>query len=163
MGLEINVIGFIPLAMISIHNKKSAMSYFIAQSIGSLLLLYGGLTSGVVAFACVVGAVLKLGIAPLHFWVPPVVRRLPRAAAGALMSWQKVAPLFLLLASGTSAPLLSVANVVVGAGLALVSASLLPLIVFSGLTQMAWVLALGPGGCMIHYLALYYISLAAVL
>jgi len=44
IGLELNLLGFLPLAMLGLHNKKSAITYFMVQSIGSLLLLFSGVT-----------------------------------------------------------------------------------------------------------------------
>jgi len=78
MGLEINLLGFLPLALWALHQKKAAIYYFVVQRVGSLLILYGGLRVGVAAALCAGGAVLKLGLAPVHFWVPPVAGKLSK-------------------------------------------------------------------------------------
>jgi len=86
MGLELNLLGFLPLAISGLHNKKSSISYFIVQSIGSLLLLFAGLSGLSLVGIRLAGALLKLGLVPLHFWVPPVAAGLGRAGLGALLS-----------------------------------------------------------------------------
>lgn len=53
------------------------------------------------------------------------------------------------------------ANVVIGGFVVLSTNSLATTLVFSGLVQLGWVIRLGGSSLMWHYLALYYISLAA--
>ena len=86
MGLELNLLGFVPLAMIRTENKKPAIYYFVVQSVGSLLLLFGGMSVGVALSLCLFGLLLKMGLAPMHFWVPPVAGRLSRASFGLLLT-----------------------------------------------------------------------------
>ena len=86
MGLELNLLGFVPLAMIRTENKKPAIYYFVVQSVGSLLLLFGGMSAGVALSLCLFGLMLKMGLAPMHFWVPPVAGRLSRASFGLLLT-----------------------------------------------------------------------------
>jgi len=86
MGLELNLLGFVPLAILTLYNKKSAITYFVVQSIGSLLLLYGGVTATAAGLTCVLGVLLKIGLTPLHFWVPHVARKLSPIGLGTLLS-----------------------------------------------------------------------------
>ena len=86
MGLELNLLGFIPFAIIRTENKKPAIYYFVVQSVGSLLLLFGGISVTIVISLCMFGLLLKMGLAPLHFWVPPVAGRLSRARFGLLLT-----------------------------------------------------------------------------
>jgi len=67
MGLELNLLGFVPITMLTLTNKKSAITYFVVQSIGSLLLLYGGVTVTAAIMTCFLGVLLKMGLTPLHF------------------------------------------------------------------------------------------------
>ena len=86
IGLELNLLGFVPMAMLTLTNKKSAITYFVVQSIGSLLLLYGGITTAAALLASFLGVLLKMGLTPLHFWVPPVARKLSPMGLGTLLS-----------------------------------------------------------------------------
>ena len=74
------------------------MGYFIAQRVGSLILLLGGLIVGVLSFGGLLvgaGLVIKMGLLPLHYWVPAVVDGIRPRGLYLLLSWQKVAPLSL--------------------------------------------------------------------
>jgi len=68
LGLELNLLGFVPLVMLPTSKKKAAISYFVVQSVGSLLLLYGGLSPvRALMLLAALGLLLKIGLAPLHF------------------------------------------------------------------------------------------------
>ena len=43
IGLELNLMAFIPSAIPNIYRKKGAIIYFVSQSCGSLMILVGGL------------------------------------------------------------------------------------------------------------------------
>lgn len=98
LGLELNLIAFLPWALRREDQKKGAMGYFIAQSVGSLILLLGGLILGYLSlggFLVAAGLLIKIGLLPLHYWVPAVANYLPPGALYLLLRWQKVAPLSL--------------------------------------------------------------------
>ena len=86
IGLELNLLGFVPLAINSNDTKKPAMFYFVVQRVGSLLLLFGGISMNTVTLLAVLGLLLKIGLAPVHFWVPPVAGRLSRWMFGLLLT-----------------------------------------------------------------------------
>jgi len=145
VGLELNLLGFVPITITALSRKKSAMSYFVVQRVGSLLLLYGGVTPSTCTAVCAGGILLKMGLAPLHYWVPPVAARLEAPGLGALLTWQKLAPLSLLLHLSHNLQTVALANLAVGAVMMVTASSLCPLLVFRGLVQMAWVLSIGGG------------------
>jgi len=67
IGLEINLLGFVPVAISTVERKKSAMTYFVVQRVGSLLLLFGGITAAALVLVSAGGVLLKMGLAPLHY------------------------------------------------------------------------------------------------
>lgn len=70
IGLELNLISFIPVALTGSASKKGAITYFVAQSCGSLMFLLGGMlsTHNFLPLALlVVGVVFKMGLIPIHF------------------------------------------------------------------------------------------------
>lgn len=81
-GVELRFLGLIPLIFsnnkyISL-TKESRIKYFCIQAVGRALLFYGGLTSfslmgNVVVIIFLVSLFIKLGVFPIHFWVPRVV------------------------------------------------------------------------------------------
>nr|YP_010983453.1 NADH dehydrogenase subunit 2 [Euprotomus aratrum]WOK41620.1 NADH dehydrogenase subunit 2 [Euprotomus aratrum] len=113
-GLEINLIGFLPLLVYqkSMSESESAVKYFVVQALGSSLLMFGSLSSYSLSFswdintissyyimtifilAC--GLSVKMGLFPFHFWLPSVMAGLPWISCLLLATWQKFAPIFLM-------------------------------------------------------------------
>nr|WIM50683.1 NADH dehydrogenase subunit 2 [Conus ventricosus] len=114
-GLEMNLIGFLPMLIYQkkISESESAVKYFIVQALGSSLLIFGSLLGFSTSFswdvmsegmggilglcALVSGLSVKLGVFPFHYWVPSVMAGLSWVSCMLLATWQKLAPLFLLL------------------------------------------------------------------
>nr|APH08662.1 NADH dehydrogenase subunit 2 [Conasprella wakayamaensis] len=114
-GLEINLIGFLPMLVYqkSISESESAVKYFIVQALGSSFLILGSLMTFSLSFSwdlystfqnemlgfCILvsGLCIKLGVFPFHYWLPSVMAGLPWISCLLLATWQKLAPLFLLL------------------------------------------------------------------
>lgn len=145
-------------------NKKGAMLYFVAQSRGSLLVLLCGLlrdVGSVVYLGLLVGVVVKIGLLPLHFWVPNVVVGLSRLRLYLLLSWQKLGPLVLISSVSSSLVVLRAINAAGGAVSMARVTVLSMLLIFSGILQMAWVLSVS-GFFSIYYLAVYFAILGVV-
>nr|YP_010241752.1 NADH dehydrogenase subunit 2 [Strombus pugilis]QTI82440.1 NADH dehydrogenase subunit 2 [Strombus pugilis] len=113
-GLEINLIGFLPLLVYqkSMAESESAVKYFVVQALGSSLLMFGSLSSYSLSFSWDItnissyyiitifilscGLSMKMGLFPFHFWLPSVMAGLPWISCLLLATWQKFAPIFLL-------------------------------------------------------------------
>lgn len=70
LGLELNLMAFLPWALHREAQKKGAMGYFIAQSVGSLILLLGGMILGYLSVGGLLvgaGLIIKIGLLPLHY------------------------------------------------------------------------------------------------
>ena len=70
LGLELNLICFVPAAIKDETLKKTCMFYFIAQSIGSLIILARGILSDYllpISLVLMFRLILKIGAVPLHF------------------------------------------------------------------------------------------------
>nr|YP_003848775.1 NADH dehydrogenase subunit 2 [Amalda northlandica]ACZ83052.1 NADH dehydrogenase subunit 2 [Amalda northlandica] len=115
-GLEINLIGFLPMLVYqkSVSESESAVKYFIVQALGSSFLIFGSLlvfsmsftwdvfnwtqpTSNLGFIFLVAGLCTKLGLFPFHYWLPSVMAGLPWITCLLLATWQKLAPLFLMV------------------------------------------------------------------
>ena len=139
---------FLPFALSEERQKKRAINYFVVQRCGSLLLLLGGLCYDRIASVLpiiVMGLVLKIGIMPLHFWVPGVASVLRRMPLYFLLRWQKVAPLRILVFIRLKMTWLVAVNAVLGALVMLSTANIPLLLVFRGILQLAWMTSLGGG------------------
>nr|QCF45685.1 NADH dehydrogenase subunit 2 [Pomacea maculata] len=115
-GLEINLIAFIPILVYSkgIMSSESAVKYFIAQAMGSSFLILGSLMGFSPSFSWSfmdfstynysisllminLALILKMGAFPLHYWLPSVMAGLQWMSCLVLVTWQKVAPVFLMM------------------------------------------------------------------
>ena len=110
MGLELNLIGFLPVIVIhgSYSEREAAVKYFIVQRLGSILLLFGRMCAYRISFTwenlfsnqgvlLIMGGLLaKLGCAPFHMWLPGVMANLSWLPCMLVATWQKIAPLYLL-------------------------------------------------------------------
>nr|QNV12059.1 NADH dehydrogenase subunit 2 [Lithobius forficatus] len=108
VGLELNLLSFIPL-MIQDFNKSSsdaALKYFLTQAFASIFFLSAALFLFSMNFYYIYGMIsntvlfsslaMKMGAAPLHFWFPGVMQGISWTNCFILMTWQKLAPLFLI-------------------------------------------------------------------
>ena len=156
LGLELNMICFLGLALISVNTKKCAILYYIIQSLGRLLILCSSLTSFI--FPLTVGIILKLGIIPVHFWVRDVIYPLSPFYLFLFLSWQKLAPLFILIVRFTSIKLFALINVWFGAYLISALSSPVFLLIVSGFIQLGWIAVLY-GYVFLFFVRLYIIIL----
>nr|QAU54269.2 NADH dehydrogenase subunit 2 [Desmopachria sp. ITV9392]QPA36184.1 NADH dehydrogenase subunit 2 [Desmopachria sp. RRMO-2020]QPA36197.1 NADH dehydrogenase subunit 2 [Desmopachria sp. RRMO-2020]QPA36210.1 NADH dehydrogenase subunit 2 [Desmopachria sp. RRMO-2020]QPA36223.1 NADH dehydrogenase subunit 2 [Desmopachria sp. RRMO-2020] len=112
MGLEINLLSFIPL--ISMKNNslstESSIKYFLSQALASSIFLFSimmiimknkfsnDLIMFNQSFLLMLNSsiLLKLGAAPFHFWFPEIINGLNWMNSMILMTWQKIAPMIIL-------------------------------------------------------------------
>nr|AGS18013.1 NADH dehydrogenase subunit 2 [Anodonta anatina] len=98
MGLEINMLGYIPLVFMKENTSESeaAVKYLIPQSLGSTIFISSAIISSYfnnLQILMPIAMCLKLGVAPFHFWFPPVMASLQLMPAFILLTWQKIAPI----------------------------------------------------------------------
>lgn len=154
-GLELNLLSFIPLIVQNTLRRESegAVKYFLTQSVGSALLLLGGLTYKIrahsIALRTLIGStlvaslLLKIGAAPLHIWFPQVISCLSWPICIILSTWQKLGPLILLsglTSSTTHLVTASIRSLVGGLG-GLNQTQLRPLLAYSSIGHLGWIIA----------------------
>nr|YP_009024529.1 NADH dehydrogenase subunit 2 [Nobia grandis]AHB38955.1 NADH dehydrogenase subunit 2 [Nobia grandis] len=108
LGLEINLMSFIPMIINLENNKKSseaAIKYFLIQAIASAMVIFSSLLffmysgnqfSTTPNILMTLALCLKLGMAPFHFWFPEVLEGLNWMNSLLLLTWQKISPLVIL-------------------------------------------------------------------
>uniref|UniRef100_A0A7D5Y0I1 NADH-ubiquinone oxidoreductase chain 2 n=1 Tax=Popenaias popeii TaxID=301921 RepID=A0A7D5Y0I1_9BIVA len=99
MGLEINMLGFIPLMYLkeTTNESETAAKYLVPQALGSTVFIASATTSLLLnnlQILMPIAMCLKLGAAPFHFWFQPVMAGLSLLPAFLLLTWQKIAPIF---------------------------------------------------------------------
>jgi len=100
LGMELNLLGFISFTS-KYYNNESIFKYFIVQSLSSIVLLRRFISIDMNYFffnrLILIALILKLGASPLHFWLPLVVEYLNNIQLLIVLTWQKIAPLILII------------------------------------------------------------------
>nr|AAZ15985.1 NADH dehydrogenase subunit 2 [Eurycea cirrigera] len=113
MGLELNTLAMIPLMSKTHHPRatEAATKYFLTQAAASALLLFATTLNawytGEWTISCMqnttptlmlmIALMIKLAVAPFHMWLPDVVQGLDLMTCLILLTWQKLAPMTLLI------------------------------------------------------------------
>nr|YP_010693828.1 NADH dehydrogenase subunit 2 [Tachina lateromaculata]WCD42058.1 NADH dehydrogenase subunit 2 [Tachina lateromaculata] len=154
MGLEINLLSFIPLMSDNkLMSTESSLKYFLTQALASSVLLFSIilllLNSMKINYyysmemMIISSLLLKSGSAPFHFWFPNVMEGLSWTNALILMTWQKIAPL-MLISYIIMKPLIIITIIfssMIGALGGLNQTSLRKLMAYSSINHLSWMLA----------------------
>nr|YP_010471477.1 NADH dehydrogenase subunit 2 [Thienemanniella nipponica]UVG40816.1 NADH dehydrogenase subunit 2 [Thienemanniella nipponica] len=158
MGLEINLLSFIPL----INNKKniflseSSIKYFLVQAMASAIFLFSiilfflmenfEMSKNLNMYVNILISslmMLKMGAAPFHFWFPSVSEGLNWMNNFFLMTWQKIAPMIITsycLNFNFLIFIIFCSTMVGGIG-GLNQTSIRKLMAFSSINHMGWMLS----------------------
>nr|YP_009433019.1 NADH dehydrogenase subunit 2 [Anabolia bimaculata]ATD11959.1 NADH dehydrogenase subunit 2 [Anabolia bimaculata] len=159
MGMEVNLISFIPI-MINKNNNfssESMMSYFLIQSISSANFLFSSLLiisvmkwfnnvtpikSMFIIFMMNISLLMKLGAAPFHFWFPKTMKGLNWMNCFILSTWQKILPMITLSYCFISKLLMLIASisVIIGSIMGLMQTSLQMIMTYSSISHIGWML-----------------------
>nr|YP_009162818.1 NADH dehydrogenase subunit 2 [Bactrocera zonata]AKG49726.1 NADH dehydrogenase subunit 2 [Bactrocera zonata] len=156
MGLEINLLSFIPLMNSNnLTSTEASLKYFLTQAMASAVLLFAIMmtylnnypiiqeNSSYSNLMIISSLLLKSGAAPFHFWFPNVMEGLSWMNALTLMTWQKIAPLMLIsyTAQNTFIFMAIIASTITGSLGGLNQTSLRKLMAFSSINHLGWMLA----------------------
>nr|WNL53848.1 NADH dehydrogenase subunit 2 [Microtermes sp. C MLW-2023a] len=157
MGLEINLMSFIPLMsnVKNMYNTEASLKYFIVQALASATLLFvvvmKTLTedlftlegSAYTPMIICTPLLLKSGAAPLHWWFPGVMEGLSWENCALLMTVQKAAPLMLmsyLIEINTFTMCIILTSAIVGAIGGLNQTSMRKILTYSSINHTGWML-----------------------
>nr|YP_009228827.1 NADH dehydrogenase subunit 2 [Calliphora chinghaiensis]ALS20016.1 NADH dehydrogenase subunit 2 [Calliphora chinghaiensis] len=154
MGLEINLLAFIPLMSDNkLMSTEASLKYFLTQALASsvflfaviLFLLNSSKTNSNYFMEMMIfsSLLLKSGSAPFHFWFPNVMEGLSWSNSLILMTWQKIAPL-MLISYIIFKPLIMTSIILsslIGALGGLNQTSLRKLMAYSSINHLGWMLA----------------------
>nr|AVP25608.1 NADH dehydrogenase subunit 2 [Platypelis tuberifera] len=158
IGLEINTLAMIPLMSMTHHPRayEAAVKYFLTQMAASALLLFSALASTwlfgewtilttrpLTSIPLSIALAMKLGMAPLHFWLPEVAQGLPLITGLIIMTWQKIAPMVLLIQISQSTNLflmttLGLTSILIGGWGGINQTQLRKLMAFSSISHLGW-------------------------
>nr|YP_010175637.1 NADH dehydrogenase subunit 2 [Corythoxestis sunosei]QSL98897.1 NADH dehydrogenase subunit 2 [Corythoxestis sunosei] len=154
IGLEVNLLSFIPLMMNhnNIYSSEASLKYFLTQSIASinllfLILLKMSLLKNIEFnnFPSILmnsSILMKMGSAPFHFWFPNIIEGLTWFNSFILMTWQKITPLILLSYSFNFKFLviIMILNAFIGAIGGLNQTSMRKLLAYSSINNLSWMI-----------------------
>nr|YP_009948647.1 NADH dehydrogenase subunit 2 [Arma custos]QOH97828.1 NADH dehydrogenase subunit 2 [Arma custos] len=175
IGLEINMMSFIPLILDKINKSSSeaAMIYFLTQSISSVLMIMMILImmckylmpNFMINSIIMISLFIKLGAAPFHMWMPKIMSNMEWMKCSILMTWQKIAPLFMIsnLNNKMMLYIIIVLSVSVGSMGGLNQTSLRKMMAYSSINHLGWLLAINKSmNLWMIYLVIYSIMIMSV-
>nr|QOV03299.1 NADH dehydrogenase subunit 2 [Phaonia errans] len=153
MGLEINLLSFIPLMSDNkLMSTEASLKYFLIQALSSSILLFSVILLllnhnsyliSIITMMIFFSLMMKSGSAPFHFWFLNVMEGLSWTNAFILMVWQKITPL-MLISYIIFKPLIIITvifSTMIGAIGGLNQTSLRKLMAYSSINHLGWMLA----------------------
>nr|ACH99444.1 NADH dehydrogenase subunit 2 [Dibamus novaeguineae] len=159
IGLEINTLAMVPIIAKHHHPRstEAATKYFLTQAAASALILFSSSTnawhSGLwditqltyepASIAITMALAMKLGLVPLHFWLPEVLQGSTLTTAMLITTWQKLAPLALMYLtsdklSTTILLMMGVVSTMLGGWGGLNQTQLRKVMAFSSIAHLGW-------------------------
>nr|AAO21640.1 NADH subunit 2 [Aphanius dispar dispar] len=160
MGLEINTLAIIPLMAQSHHPRavEAATKYFLTQATAAAMLLFASISNAwmtgqweiqhmlhpLPTTLITLALALKIGLAPLHSWMPEVLQGLDLVTGLILSTWQKLAPFCLILqfqpASSEILLILGLLSTLVGGWGGLNQTQLRKILAYSSIAHLGWMI-----------------------
>nr|AXS66369.1 NADH dehydrogenase subunit 2 [Cucujoidea sp. 12 KM-2017] len=158
MGLEINLLSIIPLlsSTKNMYSSEASLKYFITQALASIILLFSIIM--IMSFTeflpqnfnewliMIMNSSLltKMGAAPFHFWFPEVIEGLNWMNSLIMLTWQKIAPMILMMYSLNSLFFISmiiVISMLISGLMGLNQLSLRKILAYSSINHIGWMLS----------------------
>nr|WNH18332.1 NADH dehydrogenase subunit 2 [Lepidocybium flavobrunneum] len=160
MGLEMNTLAIIPLMAQSHHPRavEATTKYFLTQATAAAMILFASTTNAwltgqwsieqmthpLPTTMITLALALKIGLAPVHAWLPEVLQGLDLTTGLILSTWQKLAPFALLLqihpTNSTILITLGLASTLVGGWGGLNQTQLRKILAYSSIAHLGWMM-----------------------
>nr|WMN13797.1 NADH dehydrogenase subunit 2 [Merluccius albidus] len=160
MGLEINTLAIVPLMAQQHHPRpvEATIKYYLTQATAASLLLFATMLNACLttqwqlgfdfhplpAAFLMMALALKVGLAPVHAWLPDVLQGLDLTTGLILATWQKLAPFVLLCQIAPANPalttFLAIASILVGGWGGLNQTQLRKILAYSSIAHLGWML-----------------------
>nr|ACO48732.1 NADH dehydrogenase subunit 2 [Etheostoma basilare]ALR96015.1 NADH dehydrogenase subunit 2 [Etheostoma basilare] len=186
MGLEMNTLAIIPLMAQHHHPRavEATTKYFLTQATAAAMLLFASATNAwltgqweiqqmthpLPVTLITLALALKIGLAPVHSWLPEVLQGLDFTTGLILSTWQKLAPFALLLqiqpANSVILVALGLASTLIGGWGGLNQTQLRKVLAYSSIAHLGWmilVLQFSPSLTLLTLLTYFVMTLSAFL
>nr|ARF06887.1 NADH dehydrogenase subunit 2 [Gambelia sila]ARF06888.1 NADH dehydrogenase subunit 2 [Gambelia sila] len=165
IGLEINTLAIIPIISKQHHPRstEAATKYFLTQAAASALILFSStinawdtgtwnilsMTNQQANILLTAALAMKLGLAPMHFWLPEVLQGSTMKTALIISTWQKLAPMALMYLtinnlSPTILLMTGLLSTTIGGWGGLNQTQLRKIMAYSSIAHLGWIAAIGP-------------------
>nr|YP_009250285.1 NADH dehydrogenase subunit 2 [Gromphadorhina portentosa]AMW91040.1 NADH dehydrogenase subunit 2 [Gromphadorhina portentosa] len=183
MGLEINLLSFIPLMTNNdnILTSEASLKYFLIQALASSSLLFiivskslmesmfSLLQTPLVMMMVITPLMMKSGSAPLHWWFPSVMEGLSWNNCFILMTVQKIAPLLLmsyLISFSTFTIMIIMMSIIIGALGGYNQISMRKILTYSSINHIGWMMtamSLGENLWLIYFFIYSLLTLTIIM
>nr|ACP39887.1 NADH dehydrogenase subunit 2 [Etheostoma caeruleum]ACP39917.1 NADH dehydrogenase subunit 2 [Etheostoma spectabile]AHA81868.1 NADH dehydrogenase subunit 2 [Etheostoma spectabile spectabile]ACP39918.1 NADH dehydrogenase subunit 2 [Etheostoma spectabile]AHA81869.1 NADH dehydrogenase subunit 2 [Etheostoma spectabile spectabile] len=186
MGLEMNTLAIIPLMAQHHHPRavEATTKYFLTQATAAAMLLFASTTNAwltgqwdiqqmthpLPTTLIIMALALKIGLAPVHSWLPEVLQGLDLTTGLILSTWQKLAPFALLLqiqpTNSTILVAFGLASTLVGGWGGLNQTQLRKILAYSSIAHLGWmiiVLQFSPSLTLLTLLTYFVMTLSTFL
>nr|AER13571.1 NADH dehydrogenase subunit 2 [Anolis huilae]AER13572.1 NADH dehydrogenase subunit 2 [Anolis huilae] len=165
VGLEINTLAIIPIISMQHHPRatEAATKYFMTQAAASAMILFSSMTNAwymgtwdITQISTnpshtllTLALAMKLGLAPMHFWLPEVLQGSTMITALIVTTWQKLAPMSLIYLTmnnlnPTILLTLGLLSAAVGGWAGLNQTQMRKIMAYSSIAHLGWMLTITP-------------------
>nr|AAT78036.1 NADH dehydrogenase subunit 2 [Anolis sagrei]AAT78120.1 NADH dehydrogenase subunit 2 [Anolis sagrei]AAT78122.1 NADH dehydrogenase subunit 2 [Anolis sagrei] len=185
VGLEINTLSIIPIISTTHHPRstEAATKYFLTQAAASALILFSSminawetgtwdimqLSSTPSHILLTVALAMKLGLVPMHFWLPEVLQGSTLMTALIITTWQKIAPMTLIyltinFLSTTILLLMGLTSTIIAGWAGLNQTQTRKIMAYSSIAHLGWMIAISSimTNLMVMNLMIYLIMTSAL-
>nr|AAT78141.1 NADH dehydrogenase subunit 2 [Anolis sagrei] len=185
IGLEINTLSIIPIISTTHHPRstEAATKYFLTQAAASALILFSSminawetgtwditqLSSTPSHILLTVALAMKLGLVPMHFWLPEVLQGSTLMTALIITTWQKIAPMTLIYLTINSLStmillLMGLMSTVIAGWAGLNQTQTRKIMAYSSIAHLGWMIAISSimTNLMLMNLMIYLIMTSAL-
>nr|AAT78218.1 NADH dehydrogenase subunit 2 [Anolis sagrei] len=185
IGLEINTLSIIPIISTTHHPRstEAATKYFLTQAAASAMILFSSMTNAWETgtwditqlsstpshILLTMALAMKLGLVPMHFWLPEVLQGSTLTTALIITTWQKLAPMSLIYLtinslSTTILLLMGLTSTIVAGWAGLNQTQTRKIMAYSSVAHLGWMISISSimTNLMVMNLMIYLIMTSAL-
>nr|AAL90474.1 NADH dehydrogenase subunit 2 [Bradypodion transvaalense] len=162
-GLELNMLSILVIIMKPKHPRaaEARIKYFLTQTIASTMMLFSSTINAIQTgqwnislmtdkYACtmlLLAMTMKIGAAPIYFWLPEVMQGTTMSTALIIATWQKIAPISILFMTYNHLPpkimlTIGILSTIIGGWGSINQAHLRKLMAYSSITNLGWTMVI---------------------
>nr|AAL90477.1 NADH dehydrogenase subunit 2 [Bradypodion ventrale] len=162
-GLELNMLSILVIIMKPKHPRtaEAAIKYFLTQTIASTMMLFSSTINAIQTgqwnismmtdkYACtmlLLAMTMKIGAAPVYFWLPEVMQGTTMLTALIIATWQKIAPISILFMTYNHLPpkimmTIGILSTIIGGWGSINQTHLRKLMAYSSITNLGWTMVI---------------------